>query len=50
LDIVAIIVVIVGIFLAIKVVGFLFKFAVIALVIGALYWLVASNTGMPLPF
>lgn len=50
MSIVAIIVVIIGIFLAIKVAGFLFKFLFIALVIGGIYWLVAPHIGQPLPF
>lgn len=49
MDIVAIIVVIIGIYLAVKVVGFLFKVGFILLVIAAIYWLVASNFGLPLP-
>ena len=48
-DIVAVIVVIIGIYLAIKVVGFLFKIGIILVVIAAIYWLVASNFGLPLP-
>ena len=50
MSVLAIVVVIVGIFLALKVVGVLFKFALIALVIAALYWLAAPYLGMPLPF
>ena len=50
MSVLAIVVVIVGIFLALKVVGVLFKFALIALVIVALYWLAAPYLGMPLPF
>ncbi|KFN44793.1 hypothetical protein [Arenimonas oryziterrae] len=46
---IAILVVIVGIYLAIKVVGFMFKLAMWALVIGGLYWLAAPYLGLPLP-
>ena len=46
----AIIVVIIGIYLALKVVGVLFKFGLILLVLAALYWLVAPYLGMPKPF
>lgn len=49
MDIVAVIVVIIGIYLAIKVVGFLFKIGLILVVIAAIYWLVAPHVGMPLP-
>lgn len=41
----AIIVVIVGIYLALKVVGVLFKIGLILLVIAAIYWLVAPYLG-----
>ncbi|MFA6984638.1 MAG: hypothetical protein WC213_00330 [Arenimonas sp.] len=46
----AIVIVIIGIYLALKVVGFLFKFAMILLVLFALYWLAAPYLGMPPPF
>jgi len=46
----AIIVVIVGIYLAIKVVGVLFKFGLILLVLAAVYWLAAPYLGLPAPF
>ena len=49
MDIVAIIVVIIGIYLAVKVVGFLFKIGFILLVIAAIYWLSAPYLGLPLP-
>ena len=49
MDIVAVIVVIIGIFLAIKVVGFLFKIGLILVVIAAIYWLLAPHMGLPLP-
>ena len=51
MDVLAIILIVVGIWLAIKVVGFFFKFAIIALVLLAIYWLVAPYVGAPpLPF
>lgn len=49
MDIVAVIVVIIGIYLAIKVVGFLFKIGLILVVIAAIYWLLAPQVGLPLP-
>ena len=49
MDIVAVIVVIIGIYLAIKVVGFLFKIGLILVVIAAIYWLLAPHVGLPLP-
>jgi hypothetical protein len=46
----AIVIMIIGIYLAIKVVGFVFKLALIVLVIAALYWLVSPYLGAPPPF
>lgn len=50
MDWLAIIITIIGIYLAIKVVGFFFKLAIIVIVIGALYWLASPYLGLPLPF
>jgi hypothetical protein len=49
-DLFTIILIIIGIYLAIKVVGFFFKLAFIVVVIGALYWLASPYLGLPLPF
>ena len=49
-SIVALIVLVVAIWLAIKVVGFLFKIGLILLALAAAYWVVAHVAGMPLPF
>jgi hypothetical protein len=46
----AIIVAIIGIYLALKVVGFLFKVAGVVIVIAALYWLASPYLGTPPPF
>lgn len=46
----AIIVVIVGIYLAIKVVGFALKLGLILLVVAVLYWLLAPHLGTNVPF
>jgi len=46
---IAIIVVIICIYLAFKVAGFLFKLLMWALVIGGLYWLAAPYLGLPFP-
>ena len=46
----AIVIMIIGIYLAIKVAGFVFKLALIVLVIAALYWLVSPYLGTPPPF
>ena len=45
-----IIVVVVGIYLAIKVAGFALKLALWVLVLGAAYWVLAPYLGLPLPF
>ncbi|HMB57275.1 MAG TPA: hypothetical protein VKM35_08690 [Arenimonas sp.] len=45
-----IIVVIVGLYLAIKVVGFVLKLAMWALVFAGIYWLAAPYLGLPMPF
>lgn len=50
MSVLAIIVIIIGIYLALKVVGVLFKFGFILLVLVALYWLVAPFMGMARPF
>ena len=45
-----IILVVVGIYLAIKVAGFALKLALWVLVLGAAYWVLAPLLGLPLPF
>ena len=47
---VAIVVLIVGVYLAIKVAGFALKLLLWAVVIGIAYWLLAPMLGLPLPF
>lgn len=49
MDIVAILVVVAGLYLAFKLVGLLLKGAMWLLVIGGLYWLIAPLAGWPLP-
>ena len=49
MSIVAIIVILVGLWLAFKVVGLFFRLLVWAVVIGAVYWLVAPHIGLPMP-
>ena len=46
----AIVVAIIGIYLALKVAGFVFKFGLILLVLVVLYWLAAPYLGAPAPF
>jgi len=46
---VAIIVLVICIYLAFKVAGFLFKLVMWAVVFGVIYWLAAPYVGMPLP-
>ncbi|ALN91132.1 MULTISPECIES: hypothetical protein [Lysobacter] len=48
MDIVALIAVVAGLYLAFKLVGFLLKAAMWLLVIGGLYWLIAPLAGWPL--
>lgn len=50
MSIVAILVIIIGVYLALKVVGFLFKFGLILVVLLAAYWLLAPMLGMARPF
>jgi len=45
----ALVVVILGIYLALKVAGFLFKLLLIVIVLGGAYWLLAPHVGLPLP-
>ena len=47
MEVVAIIVIIIGIWLMLKVVGVLFKLALVAVVLAAAYWLVAPMVGLP---
>ena len=49
MDIVAILMVIAGLYLAFKLVGFLLKSAMWLLVIAGLYWLIAPLAGWPMP-
>ena len=45
-----IILVVIGIWLALKVVGFFLKLAMWALVLVGLYWFLAPHLGLPWPF
>jgi hypothetical protein len=45
-----IVIVIIGIWLALKVVGVFFKLAMWALVLAGLYWFLAPHLGLPWPF
>ena len=45
-----IILVIIGVYLAVKVVGFVLKLGLWALVLAGVYWLLAPHLGLPLPF
>ncbi len=47
---IAIALVIVGIYLAIKVAGFALKLVLWVVVLGAAYWLLAPMLGLPIPF
>ncbi|MET0894185.1 MAG: hypothetical protein ABWY01_11560 [Pseudoxanthomonas sp.] len=47
---VAMVLVVVGVYLALKVAGFAFKLLLWAVVIGIVYWLLAPMLGLPLPF
>ena len=49
MSVLLILVVILGLYLLVKVVGFVFKLVLLVLVLGALYWLFATHLGMPLP-
>ena len=46
----AIALLVIGVWLAIKVVGFVLKLALWGLVLFGLYWLLAPYLGLPLPF
>ena len=46
---IAILVVIVGLYLAYKAVGLLVRLLLWAVVIGAIYWIAAPHLGLPLP-
>ena len=47
---IAIALIVVGIYLAIKVAGFALKLVMWLLVLGAAYWLLAPMLGLPAPF
>ena len=47
---IAIVLIVVGIYLAIKVAGFALKLLMWLLVLGAAYWLLAPMLGLPSPF
>lgn len=49
MSIVAIVVILVGLWLAFKVVGLFFRLAVWVVILGAAYWLVAPHVGLPMP-
>lgn len=46
---IVILIVVLGAWLALKTVGLLFRLALWAVVLGALYWLLAPHLGLPLP-
>lgn len=46
----AIVLIVIGVWLAIKLVGVVLKLAMWALVLFGLYWLAAPYLGLPLPF
>ncbi len=46
---IALVVVILGIVLVLKVAGFLFKLLLLVIVLGGVYWLLAPHVGLPLP-
>ncbi|WP_162312743.1 hypothetical protein [Pseudoxanthomonas yeongjuensis] len=50
MSLVGIVLIVVGIYLAIKVAGFALKLAMWALVIAGVYWLLAPYLGLPFPF
>ncbi len=50
LEIIAIIVLLIAAWLAVKVVGFLFKAGMVLLAFAILYWLVAPHLGLPQPW
>lgn len=50
MDIVALLVVAVCLWLAFKLVGFVLRAAMWILVLGGLYWLIAPLAGWPMPF
>jgi hypothetical protein len=50
MEILAIALVLIGIYLVVKVAGFVLKMAFLAVVIGAIYWLIAPMLGLPQPW
>lgn len=50
MSLVGIVLIIVGIYLALKVAGFMLKLAMWVLVIAGVYWLLAPYLELPLPF
>lgn len=50
MEIIAIIVLLIAAWLAVKVVGFLFKAGMVLLAFAALYWLAAPHLGLPQPW
>lgn len=49
MSLVAIAIILVGLWLAFKVVGLFFRVLVWAVILGAAYWLVAPHLGLPMP-
>ena len=47
---IALALVVLGLYLAFKLVGFVLKLAMWVVVLAALYWLAAAYLGLPLPF
>ena len=50
MSVAAILVLVVGLYLVLKVAGLVFKLALIVLVLGGLFWLTAPFLGIPSPF
>ena len=46
---IAILIVIIGLYLAFKAVGLVIRLLIWAVILGAIYWLVAPHLGLPLP-
>ena len=50
MEIIAIVILLIAAWLAVKVVGFLFKIGMVLLAFAALYWLAAPHLGLPQPW
>ena len=49
MSIVAIVIILVGLWLAFKAVGLLVRLLIWAVILGAVYWLLAPHLGLPMP-